>query len=267
MKIISPPSSVKTVWQTLYRIVENFIDDEALSRGAAIAFYATTALVPVLFIVVSIAGSLFGEIAARGALESDMQRLIGPQVADLLQAAIKNAAYTSEGFLANAASVAMLIVIASGVFGEMRAAPRNTPCASSSRPRVVVFDAMGTLLDQTPVRERFVAPGAPPAAEKRIEHKVVERVMARQRRRAVPRRVFLVGVEERPVFGDAHFGFGGASFQSAGPCPASRGLAARATSFLNLLNSASTAPGSALSPLLEIAERIFFTAASCSDSS
>ncbi len=53
---------------------------------------------------------------------SDVQRLIGPQVAALLKSALKNAAYTSQGFFANAVSVIMLIVVASGAFGEMRAA-------------------------------------------------------------------------------------------------------------------------------------------------
>src|SRR5580693_4290995 len=48
---------------------------------------------------------------------------------------------------------------------------------------------------------------SPPAAEKGVQHKFVERVMAAERRRAIPRRIFLVGVEERPVFRDADFRF------------------------------------------------------------
>lgn len=134
---VSPESSSCSVWyrvwHTLQQIVEDFIADDAMNRGAAMAFYATTALVPILFIVVSVAGALFGPAAARGALKSDVAQLIGPQAADLLQAAVMNAAYTSRGFLANIFSVAFLIFVASGFFSEMRAA-LNTVFGAQSMP-------------------------------------------------------------------------------------------------------------------------------------
>ncbi len=117
-----PYGPAHRVWHTFRKIVADFIADDALNRGAAIAFYATTALVPILFIIVSIVGMLFGPAAARGALKSDVAQLIGPQAADLLQAAIKNAAYTSRGLLVNTFSVATLIFVASGFFSEMRTA-------------------------------------------------------------------------------------------------------------------------------------------------
>jgi membrane protein len=53
-------------WALVSGSVNAFIDDEALTRGAAIAFYTVTSIGPVLFIVVAIAGLVFGEDAARG---------------------------------------------------------------------------------------------------------------------------------------------------------------------------------------------------------
>jgi membrane protein len=47
-------------WQLTQRSVLDFIADEALSRGAAMAFYAATSIGPVLLIVVAIAGFAFG---------------------------------------------------------------------------------------------------------------------------------------------------------------------------------------------------------------
>ena len=38
--------------------VYGFVEDEALTRGAAIAFYTTTSIGPLLFIVIAIAGVL-----------------------------------------------------------------------------------------------------------------------------------------------------------------------------------------------------------------
>ena len=47
-----------------------FISDEALSRGAAIAFYTVTSIAPVLLIVIAIAGLAFGRDAAQNSLRS-----------------------------------------------------------------------------------------------------------------------------------------------------------------------------------------------------
>jgi membrane protein len=49
-----------------------FIDDEALSRGAAIAFYAVTSIAPVLLIVIAIAGLAFGQDAAENTSKPQM---------------------------------------------------------------------------------------------------------------------------------------------------------------------------------------------------
>src|ERR1041384_246485 len=44
------------MWRLLKQTVLAFIDDEALSRGAAIAFYTVTSIAPVLLLVVAVAG-------------------------------------------------------------------------------------------------------------------------------------------------------------------------------------------------------------------
>jgi membrane protein len=45
----------RTIWTLAKRTAEAFIEDAALTRGAAIAFYAITSLGPVLLVVVAIA--------------------------------------------------------------------------------------------------------------------------------------------------------------------------------------------------------------------
>jgi hypothetical protein len=72
-----------------------------------------------LFIVVAIAGLVFGEDAARGAIGEQLGGLMGRQSADLLQTAIQSAASKTTGFLATAVGLIALIITASGVFTEM----------------------------------------------------------------------------------------------------------------------------------------------------
>jgi len=134
-----------------------FIDDEALTRGAAIAFYTVTSLGPVLFIVIAIAGLVFGEDAARGAISAELGGLMGHQSADLLQTAIQSAAKSSSGFLAAATGIVALIITASGVFTEMqqtlnvvwRCPPHGTTVSRLLRARAAslgLVAALGFLL-------------------------------------------------------------------------------------------------------------------------
>jgi membrane protein len=148
---------VKFVWALLRDTVMAFVDDGALSRGASIAFYTVTSIAPVLVIVVAIAGLAFGEDAARGAIVSELSGLMGHQSAELLQSAIKSASSTSSGIIATLIGLAVLLVSASGVFGEMQTAlnaiwkaePRGTTVTRLIRARIVslgLVAALGFLL-------------------------------------------------------------------------------------------------------------------------
>jgi membrane protein len=107
-------------WKMLKDTVLAFIDDEALSRGAAIAFYTVTSIAPVLLIVIAIAGLALGRDAAQNALTGQLTGLMGQQTAEVLQSAIANASGTSSGIIATIIGIITLIVTASGVFGEMQ---------------------------------------------------------------------------------------------------------------------------------------------------
>ena len=109
-------------WTMLKETVLSFIEDEALSRGAAIAFYTVTSLAPVLLIVIAIAGFAFGWEAAQNALVAQLTSLMGQQTAELVQSAIASASKSSSGIWATIIGIATLILTASGVFGEMQTA-------------------------------------------------------------------------------------------------------------------------------------------------
>ena len=113
---------VRNVWILLRETVTSFIKDEALSRGASIAFYAVTSLAPLLFITIAIAGLVFGRDAAQGAIVAQLGGLMGQESADLLQDVIKGASDSTTGILAALIGVVTLIVTASGVFGEIQSA-------------------------------------------------------------------------------------------------------------------------------------------------
>src|SRR3954470_7498548 len=107
-------------WELGKESVVGFINDNALSHGAAMAFYATTSLGPILLIVVAIAGLVFGHEAAQLALSAQISGLMGPESANLLQTALESASGKSSGTWAAVIGFITLLVAASGVFGEMQ---------------------------------------------------------------------------------------------------------------------------------------------------
>ncbi len=110
------------IWSLLKQAILGFINDEALSRGAAMAFFAVTSLAPILLIVVAIAGLVFGREAAQSALDDQMRGVMGEQSAQLLQSVTASAANQTSGSWAAVIGVVTLLVTASGVFGEMQSA-------------------------------------------------------------------------------------------------------------------------------------------------
>jgi len=144
-------------WTMLKDTLLAFINDEALSRGAAIAFYTVTSIAPVLLIVIAIAGLAFGRDAAQNAITEQLSGLMGRQTAEVLQTAVASAANTSSGVMATIIGIITLIVTASGVFGEMQTAlnviwkaePKGTTVSRLIRARAAslgLVAALGFLL-------------------------------------------------------------------------------------------------------------------------
>jgi membrane protein len=144
-------------WHIIKDTVFGFVADEALSRGAAIAFYTATSLAPVLLIVIAIAGLVFGQDAAQNAITGQLSGLVGDQTAQLLQTAVASASKKSSGALATLVGILTLILTASGVFGEMQSAlnaiwkaePSGTAITRLIRARAVslgLVAALGFLL-------------------------------------------------------------------------------------------------------------------------
>ena len=148
---------LSNVWTVLKETVLAFMEDEALTRGAAMAFYAVTSLAPILLIVIAIAGLVFGRDAAQHALTDQFQSLMGKQSAEMLQSIIENAGKKSSGVLATIVGVVTLLIAASGVFGEMqsslntiwKAKPTGTTVSRLVRARAAslgLVAALGFLL-------------------------------------------------------------------------------------------------------------------------
>ena len=113
---------LQTVWTVLKETVSDYIDDGALSKGAAIAFYTILSLGPVLLICIAIAGLVFGQEAAQGAMVGQLQGMMGEEAAKAIQGMIASAGDRKAGVWATVIGAVTLLITASGVFGEMQSA-------------------------------------------------------------------------------------------------------------------------------------------------
>ena len=97
-----------------------WMEDGAMRLGAALAYYSVFSLAPLLIIAMSIAGLIFGEEAARGAVEGQLRGTLGAQAAEALESMIQGARESDASGVMAVAGVVLLLFAASGVFGQLQ---------------------------------------------------------------------------------------------------------------------------------------------------
>ncbi len=96
-------------------------EDKVPLLAAALAYYTVFSLAPLLLIVIAIAGSVFGEEAARGEIVGQIQGLIGKEGAEAVQVMLQNTQQpNSGGTVATIFGVVTLLFGATGVFGQLQ---------------------------------------------------------------------------------------------------------------------------------------------------
>jgi membrane protein len=107
-------------WPIAKQAVASWVDDYAPSMGAALAYYSLFSIAPLILIVVSIAGLVFGADAARGQIFLELRGLMGEQGASAVQGLLQSVNRPRQGFAGTAIGVAVLLIGATGVFGELQ---------------------------------------------------------------------------------------------------------------------------------------------------
>lgn len=100
-----------------------WIDDEAPSMGAAVAFYTVFSLAPLMIILLAVAGFFWGREAVQGQLLGQLSGLLGTTGAAAVEGVISNSSEEAEqGMAATLFSVGFLIVGSTTVFAELQRA-------------------------------------------------------------------------------------------------------------------------------------------------
>lgn len=110
------------VWSLIKKTFSSWVEDYAQSMGAALAYYTLFSISPLLLIVISIAGLVLGEEAARGEIYGQLHDLMGREGAIAVQSLLESVNKPKKGVISTIVGIAVLLVGATSVFGELQSA-------------------------------------------------------------------------------------------------------------------------------------------------
>ncbi len=112
-------SIIRRSGRILARTVQAFASDNIIRLGAALAFYTTVAVAPLMVLAIAMAGTVFGEGEARQQVIGEIERLAGSQ-ASAAVAAVHSPATTTSGMFATLLGAGTLIFGTLGVFNQLQ---------------------------------------------------------------------------------------------------------------------------------------------------
>jgi membrane protein len=110
------PPRVRPVWDFLTETYDEWVKDRAMTLGAALAFYTTFSLAPLLIIVIAIFGFILGEKTLQGEILRRAQELIGPQGAAAVKTMIQHAYRPGTGLGATIIGTAVILIGSTSAF-------------------------------------------------------------------------------------------------------------------------------------------------------
>ncbi len=116
---LEPLKESRPSWLKLVKAAANaWVADYAPSMGAALSYYSVFSMAPLLLVVISIAGLVFGEDAVRGEVFGQLQSLLGADAVQAILASVSDK--PAQGVLSTVIGLAVLLIGATSVFGELQ---------------------------------------------------------------------------------------------------------------------------------------------------
>jgi len=108
------------LWKTVKETAKDWLDDDAPTLAAALAYYALLSLAPLLVISIAVAGWFLGDEAARGGVAGQLSGIVGAEAASGIQSVVASAQEPTKGVVGTIVGIVTLLVGASGVFGQLQ---------------------------------------------------------------------------------------------------------------------------------------------------
>ncbi len=113
-------AALRATGRILTAAAQAWVDDRAPRMGAALAYYTLFSIAPLLVIVLSVAGLVFGEQAARGELFAQLAALVGPDGARTIESLLESVSRPGQGILGTVVGVLLMVFGATTVLAELQ---------------------------------------------------------------------------------------------------------------------------------------------------
>lgn len=110
------------VFGTLTRSVRDFLDDDCMTRAAALSYYTVFSLPPLLILILLLAGTLLDPNDVRGGLERQIDALMGPAGGDQVRTMLTHAERPGGGLFPTLIGIGALLFGATGAFSQLQSA-------------------------------------------------------------------------------------------------------------------------------------------------
>lgn len=107
-------------WGITRGAIQLWLDSNAFSHAAALAFYTLFSLAPVVIIAVAVIGVVLGEQAAQGQIVGQLQDVMGREAAQAVEQAVARSRLSEAGWLPTLLGITALLTGATTVFGQMQ---------------------------------------------------------------------------------------------------------------------------------------------------
>jgi membrane protein len=125
-------------WHVFKNSFKLFKNHDTLTLGAALSYYTGFSLVPILIIVISVAGALLGPDAVQGEIKRQLLHIMGPEPAGQLENIIKAAYRPGHNMFATAVASILLIIGSTSVFIQLRTSLNTIWCVKESAKQPVL---------------------------------------------------------------------------------------------------------------------------------
>ena len=112
--------NIKTIFNFIIKLGKEFGQDNVTKYSASLAYYTVFSLAPLIVIIVSISGFLFGREAMQGEIYQQLKGLVGNDAALQIQQNIRNIHLSGDTPVATIISIAVLLMGSTAIFGEIQ---------------------------------------------------------------------------------------------------------------------------------------------------
>lgn len=120
MKKIFTKKTFKSSLRVLKETFSCFMQDKGLKLSASLSYYTVFSMAPLLLLIISLAGAIFGREASEGRVFEEIHDLIGNDAALQIQQVIRNMQLSGKTTMSVVIGAVTLIIGATTVFGEIQ---------------------------------------------------------------------------------------------------------------------------------------------------